>query len=150
MLIVHQESANINIKSVVLHLGALHLEMCFLDVIGHLIAGLKETLEIVYADNAVIHMLSGKAIAWVTCDPFLMDVPLNAWLVPDVYDIPLTPTTYNTQERVEYTDENDHQTIHTGRRGSTRNNCTIGKCTSESDGQNKFRGSWEADGKQYI
>ncbi len=39
--------------------------MSFLGSIGHLMAasGLQEVLELIYAPNAVIHMLSGKAIA---------------------------------------------------------------------------------------
>ena len=114
MLIVHQESANSNIKSVVLRPGGLHLELSFLGAIGHLMAGsgLKELLEIVYADNAVSHMLSGKAIAWAIRGHFLVDAALNALLVSDAFNIPVTPTTHNLQEEVEDTDENDHQPMH--------------------------------------
>ena len=65
MKIVHQEPANSDIKSVVLRLGGLHVEMSFLAAIGHMMAGsaLNEALETIYADNAVSHMLSGNAIA---------------------------------------------------------------------------------------
>ena len=49
----------------VLRLGGLHTEMRFLGSIGHLMAGsgLKELLEVVYASNSAIHMLSGKALS---------------------------------------------------------------------------------------
>jgi len=50
---------------IVLCLGGFHTEMNFLGCIGHLMdsSGLQEMLESIYAPNAVVHMLSGKAIA---------------------------------------------------------------------------------------
>ena len=88
--------------------------MSFLGTIGHMMAGsgLKELLEIVYADNVVSHMLSGKAIARATHGHCLVDAALNALLVSDAFNIPVTLTTHNLQEAVEDTDENDHQPMH--------------------------------------
>ena len=42
-----------------------HTEMSFLGCIGHLMASseLQEMLDLIYGPNAVVHMLSGKAIA---------------------------------------------------------------------------------------
>ena len=114
MLIVHQESTNSNIKSFMLCLGGLYLEMSFLGTIGHLMAGsgLKELLEIVYADNAVCHVLSGKAISQAIHGLFLVDAALNALLVSNAFNIPVTPTTHNLQEAMEDADDNDHHPMH--------------------------------------
>lgn len=53
-----QESA---LKSIVLRLGGLHIEMSFIGCIGHLMAssGLQDVLEVVYAKIAVGRTLSG-------------------------------------------------------------------------------------------
>ena len=46
-------------------LGGLHIEISFWALYKHLMAGsgIKDLLELVYSSNAVIHMLSGKAIS---------------------------------------------------------------------------------------
>ncbi len=71
------------LHSIVLRLGGFHTEMSFLGSIGHLMAGsgLKELLEIVYASNAVTHMLSGKAVQRALRGLFLVDSALNTMLV---------------------------------------------------------------------
>jgi hypothetical protein len=53
------------IKNVVPRLGGLHSIMSFLGSIGHIMAGsgISEILSIIYAENTVDHMLSGKALA---------------------------------------------------------------------------------------
>ena len=55
MIIVTNEPESSDLKSVVLRLGGLHIEMSFLGCIRHVMAGsgLKEVLELVYATNAV-------------------------------------------------------------------------------------------------
>lgn len=63
------------LKSKVLKLGGLHIEMNYLGCISHIMAGsgLEDLLELVYASNAVTHMLSGKAIARAIKGHFLVD-----------------------------------------------------------------------------
>ncbi len=69
-MIVKSEPEESDLRGIVLRLGGFHTEMSFLGCIGHLMgsSGLQEMLESIYAPNAVVHMLSGKAIARaVTC-----------------------------------------------------------------------------------
>ena len=63
--IIQTEPADSDLRKVILHLGAFHTEMSFLGTIGHLMArsGLRELRELIYASNAVDHILTGKAIA---------------------------------------------------------------------------------------
>ena len=65
--------------------------MNFLGSIGHLMAGsgLQEVLELVYADNAVVHMMTGKAIARAVSAHLLVDGVLNAMIVSDALDVAL-------------------------------------------------------------
>ena len=85
-----QDSA---IKSIVLRLGGLHIEMSYLGCIGHIMAGsgLDDVLELVYAKNAVGHMLSGKAISRAIRGYFLVDAVLNSLLVSHTFNLPLLP-----------------------------------------------------------
>ena len=46
-------------------------------------------LELVYAGNAVVHMLSGKAISRAVRGHFLVDAALNSMLLSSVLGIPL-------------------------------------------------------------
>ena len=94
IIIVTNEPESSDLESVVLRLGGLHIEMSFLGCIGHLMAGsgLKEVLELVYATNAVGHMLSGKALARAVRGHFLVDSTLNALLVNVTFDSPLPAT----------------------------------------------------------
>ena len=61
--IVSNELQDSKLKSIILRLGGLQVEMSFLGCIGHITAGsgIEEVLELVYAKNAVPHILSGKA-----------------------------------------------------------------------------------------
>ena len=54
----------LDLHQVVLHLGGFHAEMRFLRCKGHLIAGagLEKLLEIIYTNNAVVHMLSKRQL----------------------------------------------------------------------------------------
>ena len=56
------------IRSVVLRLGAFHMEMSYLGSIGHLMSGtgLKEILELIYAPLAVQHILTGEILIYVS------------------------------------------------------------------------------------
>jgi hypothetical protein len=52
------------LKGIVLILGCVHTRMNLLGAIGTLIegTGLKNILEPVYRENAVVHMMTGKAV----------------------------------------------------------------------------------------
>ena len=65
--------------------------MSFLGCIGHLMAGsgLEELLELVYAKNAVMYMLSGKAVSRAIRGHFLVDGALNAMLASKTFNVPL-------------------------------------------------------------
>ena len=62
--IQQSETSNKVIKAIILRLGGLHMGMNFLAAIGQLMGrtGLQELLEVIYADTAVGHILTGKAI----------------------------------------------------------------------------------------
>ena len=51
--------------------------------------GLQELLELVYAKNAVIHMLSGKAVSRAIRGHFLVDGALNGMLASKTFNVPL-------------------------------------------------------------
>jgi len=80
-----------DLRLIVVCLGGFHTEMRFLGCIGHTMAGsgLKDVLELVYASNAVEHMLSGKAVERAVRGHFLIDTTLNAMLVARVFNVEL-------------------------------------------------------------
>ena len=51
--------------------------------------GLQEMLELIYAPNAVVHMLSGKAISRALRGHFIVDAALNALMLKSVLNAPL-------------------------------------------------------------
>lgn len=65
MSIIENMCLDSDIHDVVIRLGGFHTEMSFLGCMGYLMAGsdLDEQLEIVYAQNAGLHMMHGKAFA---------------------------------------------------------------------------------------
>ena len=67
------------------------MQMSFLGSIRHLMAGsgLQELLEVVFAGNAVRHMLTGKAMSRAVRGHMLVDAALNTILVSKAYHIPL-------------------------------------------------------------
>ena len=100
--IVSNEPQDSKLKSIILRLGGLHVEMSFLGCIGHIMAGsgIEEVLELEYTKNAVPHILSGKAVARAIREHFLVDAALNAMLVSDTLSLPLSATLdeANTEE----------------------------------------------------
>ena len=60
LMIILTEPIRSGLRDVILHLGGFHTEMSILGCIGHLMAasGLHELLELIYAPNTVVHMLS--------------------------------------------------------------------------------------------
>ncbi|VDI39229.1 Hypothetical predicted protein [Mytilus galloprovincialis] len=88
LTIIQNEHPNSQLKSVVLRLGAFHTEMSFLGCIGHIMrsSGLQEILELIYAPNAVTHMLSGKAVARAIRGHMLVDTAIHSLLVSKIFN----------------------------------------------------------------
>ncbi len=80
-----------DLKSMIIRLGSFHVMMSFLGSIGSLMSGsgLKEVLQVAYADNAVTHMLSGKAIARAIRGHLLVYAALCAMIASHALGIPL-------------------------------------------------------------
>ena len=90
-------------SDIVLRLGSFHTEMSFLGCIGHLMAasGLQDLLELICASNAVVHMLTGKAIARSVRGHLIVDAALNALLLVKTFNVPLPGCTVNEDEVAE-------------------------------------------------
>ncbi len=89
MVIIESEPVGSNLKEIVLRLGGFHNEMSFLGSIGTLMAGsdLRELFDLVYAHNAVDHMLSGKAVARAVRAHLLVAGVLHSLLVCQTFSI---------------------------------------------------------------
>ncbi len=90
-MIVDTELIDSDLKNLVLRLGGFHMEMSFLESIGHFMSasGLQHILELVYAPNAVVHMFIGKAIARAVRAHLLVDAALNCLLLANALGAPL-------------------------------------------------------------
>ena len=90
MMIVDAEPHESDLKNIILRLGGFHTEMSFLGSIGHLMSGsgLQEVLELVYAANAVVHMMTGKAVARALRAHLLVDGVLNGLILCDALELP--------------------------------------------------------------
>lgn len=99
-LILARENATSDLHSIILCLGGFHTEMSFLGCIGKIMSGtgLSELLEMVYAPNAVAHMLSGKAVARSFRGHCLVDAALNAMITSQAYNFPLPENNVDGQE----------------------------------------------------
>lgn len=106
LMIIETEPTGSVLNDIVLRLGGFHTEMSFLGSIGHLMAGsgLQEVLELIYADNAVVHMMTGKAIAQAVRGHLIVDAALNALILSDVLGVPLPQPSAEPHE-VEETNE---------------------------------------------
>jgi hypothetical protein len=76
------------LKKIVLMLGSFHTLMNLLGAIGTLMegTGLEGILEVIYGENAVVHMLSGKAVARAVRGHLLVDNCLHQLLVQSILD----------------------------------------------------------------
>ena len=76
------------IRNVVLLLGSFHTFMNLLGAIGTLMdgSGLKEILETVYGENAVVHMMSGKAVQRAFRGHLLVDQCLTRQIVAKIME----------------------------------------------------------------
>jgi len=88
--IIHSERQESELRTMVLKLGSFHIMMSYTGCIGHLMnsSGLREVLELVYADNTVNHILIGKAYDRAVRGHTLVDTALNAMVVAEAYDLP--------------------------------------------------------------
>lgn len=88
LVIVNSQPMESDLRQIVLRLGGFHAEMSFLGCIEHQMAssGLQEVLELIYAPNAVIHMMSGKAVARAVRAHSIVDASLNAMILADVFN----------------------------------------------------------------
>ena len=73
---------------IVVHLGGFHTLMSYLGSVGSVMdgSGLKEVLQTVYGENAVKHMLGGKAIARAVRGHILVESALNQKLLKMIFD----------------------------------------------------------------
>ena len=100
IIVIEPEGSDLN--NIVLRLGGFHMEMSFLGCIGHLMgaSGLQDSLELIYAPTAVIHMLTGKAIARAV-GHLIVDAALNALILARTWNVPLPTSEDEPIEEVE-------------------------------------------------
>ena len=102
LMIIESEPEKSDLRGIVLRLGGFHTQMSFLGSIGHLMdsSGLQEML---YAPNAVVHMLSGKAIARAVRGHFIVDAALNVLMLHSGFNasMPCQPMSYSSDADVE-------------------------------------------------
>ena len=86
--IIKSEPKDKNLSKIVVRLGGLHTEISFLGTIGYIMSdsGLHEVLSEIYAEKAVSHMLSGKAIARAVRGHGLVHMALQSLIVSEVFD----------------------------------------------------------------
>ena len=70
-------------------------------------SGLQEALKLIYADNVVPHMLSGKAISRAVRGQLLVETALNTILLSKAYDVPLPTEGERQQDRVKDSNTKD-------------------------------------------
>ena len=90
-MIIRSKPLVSDLTRIVVRLGGYHADMSFLGCIAHVMAspGLQELLELIYTPNAVMHMLSWKAIAQAVRAHFIFDVALNPMMLTDVLNAPM-------------------------------------------------------------
>ena len=103
LMIIVTDPSGSDLRSIVLRLGGFHTEMSFPGCIGHLMAasGLQELLELTNASNAVVHMLSGKAIARAVRGHFIVDEALNALILASTFNVPIPGVSDVANEETE-------------------------------------------------
>ena len=108
LTVISSEHADSDLKSIILRLGTFHLQMSFLGAIGYLMAGsgLREIMELVFAPNAVVHILSGKAYARAVRAHLLVDAALNALFCADAFQVPQILVHQEAQTAVQEDERN--------------------------------------------
>lgn len=100
LMIIVTELVGSDLSDIVLRLGGFHTEMSFLGCIGHLMAasGLQDLLQLIYATNAVVHMLTGKAITRAVQGHLIVDAALNDVVLAKVFNVPLPGVTEASED----------------------------------------------------
>ena len=77
---------NSHLKEIVLLLGCFHTLMNLLGAVGYLMngTGLKDILQVIYGENAVQHVLTGKAVQRAIRGHLLVDKCLGQMIVSDL------------------------------------------------------------------
>lgn len=90
LTIILTEPANSGVNKTILRLGGFHTVMSFLGSIGHLMQGLglSEVLETVYACNAVVHIMTGKAVARAIRGHSLVYRAISSILIKEIFNAP--------------------------------------------------------------
>jgi len=91
LMIIMPEPLYSDLSNIVLRLGGFRTEMRFLGCIGRLIArpGSKVILEMIYAPNAVEHILTSKAIARAVHAHLLVDAAVDTPIVSKALKVPI-------------------------------------------------------------
>ena len=99
-------------RSIVLWLGGLHTLISFLGGIGHCIVqtGLQKVISTIYADNAVGHMLTGKAISRAIRAHVIVDAALDAQLFTKLFGM-IQNSHVADEGEPEVDNENHEETI---------------------------------------
>ena len=111
LMIIETEPEESDLRDIVLRLGGFHTEVSFLGCIGHLMAasGLQELLELIYASNGVVHMLTGKAIARAVRAHLIVDASLYALLLANILNVPLSGNLDEAGSEEEGTEATMHE-----------------------------------------
>jgi hypothetical protein len=101
--IIKSEPEDNNLSKIVVRLGGLHTEMSFLGTIGYIMSdsGLHEVLSEIYAEKAVSHMLSGKAIARAVRGHGLVHMALQSLIVSEVFDFDMKQDQAEDEQIIE-------------------------------------------------
>ena len=113
-MIIVTEPVRSDLKDIILRLGGFPAEMSFLGCIGYLMAGsgLQEVLELIYASNAVVHMLPGKAIARAVRAHLIVDAALNALVLAKTFCVPPLGSSHDTECEDMETEEVESTSFH--------------------------------------
>ena len=100
MTIIKNEPEQSDLHGIVLRLGGFHTLLSFLGAVGHIMAGsgLRSLLELIYAENTVNHILSGKAYDRAVRGHLLVDAGLNTMIAAKMFGMPLPLVTTESQE----------------------------------------------------
>ena len=81
-MIIQSLPENDSLRSAVVRLGGFHIQMSFLGSIGHLMKGsvIENVLEVLYSENTIGHILSGKAVSRAVRGHFIVDASLASVL----------------------------------------------------------------------
>ena len=135
-MIIMSEPVDSDVRKIVLRLGGAHTEMSFLGCIGSLMAGsgLKEILEMIYAPNAVEHILTGKAIARAVRAHLLVDAAVNTLIVSKALKVPIPGLQDKSDDPPSVEDEShDHEADVSRPSEDGRQNCDLQEARSLFD-----------------